>query len=143
MTEDQRRNPKIMVGIAGGLIAVIALFLVYQWMISSNTEDAAQPQAEPAPVQAAAPAEAAAPPAAPSEASTSVAPKLVEDNIVDAPVPEDSSLAKEEIAKLDDIQKQLNDQESTLKAQHADADQLIKLKEEQIKTLEAQMNAQQ
>ncbi|MCW1275537.1 hypothetical protein MXE30_09940, partial [Acinetobacter baumannii] len=33
-------------------------------------------------------------------------------------------------------------QEATLKAQHTDADQLIKLKEEQVKLLEAQVKQQ-
>ena len=46
---------------------------------------------------------------------------------------------KEEAAKLDDIQSQLKEQEDLLKAQHSDADQLIQLKEEQIKLLEAQL----
>ena len=68
--------------------------------------------------------------------------KLVEENITELPVPENASLAKEEIAKLDDIQSQLNDQETTLKQQHNDADELIKLKEEQIKLLEAQLAQQ-
>ena len=43
------------------------------------------------------------------------------------------------MAKLDDIQNQLNDQRALLKQQHNDADELIKLKEEQIKILEAQL----
>ncbi len=50
-----------------------------------------------------------------------------------------AALAKEEVAKLDDIQNQLNDQRALLKQQHNDADELIKLKEEQIKILEAQL----
>ena len=54
-------------------------------------------------------------------------------------MPENASLAKEEVAKLDDIQVQLNEQKATLDAQHSDADQLIQLKEEQIKLLEAQL----
>ncbi|HFF4773957.1 TPA: hypothetical protein ACGC33_002258, partial [Acinetobacter baumannii] len=48
----------------------------------------------------------------------------------------------EEVSKLNDIHRQLQDQEATLKAQHADADQLIKLKEEQVKLLEAQVKQQ-
>ena len=47
------------------------------------------------------------------------------------------------MAKLDDIQSQLNEQEAMLKAQHADADELITLKEEQIKLLEAQLAQKQ
>lgn len=52
------------------------------------------------------------------------------------------ALAKEEVSKLEDIHRQLKDQEATLKAQHADADQLTKLKEEQVKLLEAQLKQQ-
>ena len=46
------------------------------------------------------------------------------------------------VSKLEDIHRQLKDQEATLKAQHADADQLTKLKEEQVKLLEAQLKQQ-
>ena len=61
---------------------------------------------------------------------------------VDSTDPENASLAKEEVAKLDDIQSQLKEQEKSLQAQHKDADELVKLKEEQIKLLEAQLAAQ-
>ena len=64
---------------------------------------------------------------------------MVDEKILKAPVPENESLLKEEVAKLDDIQSQLNEQESMLKTQHTDADDLIALKEEQIKLLEAQL----
>lgn len=138
MFEDQRHSPKLLIGIIGGLIAVIALFLTYQWMIASNAEDLPPHQADAAPVKAA-PAETAKPPAAASEA-VSTAAKLADQDILQAPVPENAALAKEEIAKLEDIQSQLTEQEKTLKAQHTDADQLIKLKEEQIKLLEAQLS---
>lgn len=141
MIEDQRHSPKLLIGIAGGLAAVIVLFLAYQWIMSSNTENLPQHQTDLAPVQAA-PAAAAAPPAAASEASVNT-PKLIEDDVLQAPVPENASLAKEELAKLEDLQSQLSEQEQTLKAQHADADQLIKLKEEQLKLLEAQLAQKQ
>lgn len=141
MIEDQRHSPKLLIGIAGGLAAVIVLFLAYQWIMSSNTENLPQHQADLAPVQAA-PVAAAAPPAAASEASVNT-PKLIEDDVLQAPVPENASLAKEELAKLEDLQSQLSEQEQTLKAQHADADQLIKLKEEQLKLLEAQLAQKQ
>jgi hypothetical protein len=141
MIEDQRHSPKLLIGIAGGLAAVIVLFLAYQWIMSSNTENLPQHQADLAPIQAA-PAAATAPPAAASEASVNT-PKLIEDDVLQAPVPENASLAKEELAKLEDLQSQLSEQEQTLKAQHADADQLIKLKEEQLKLLEAQLAQKQ
>jgi hypothetical protein len=68
--------------------------------------------------------------------------ELVNETILKDKVPENASLAKEEVAKLEDIQKQLDDQQQNLTSQHADADQLIKLKEEQIKILEQQLAAQ-
>ena len=61
------------------------------------------------------------------------------EDLLKAPVPENPALAKEEVAKLDDIQNQLYDQHTLLKQQHNDSDELIKLKEEQIKILEAQL----
>ena len=135
MIEDRNHNPKLLIGIAGGLIAVIAIFLAYQWFIASNVENSPTYETElttPAQVKAK-PAEAV--PLAEVEPTQ----KLIEEDILQAPVPENASIAKEEIAKLDDIQLQLAEQENTLKAQHADADQLLKLKEEQIKLLEAQL----
>lgn len=135
MIEDRNHNPKLLIGIAGGLIAVISIFLAYQWFIASNVENSPTHETElttPAQVKAK-PAEAV--PLAEVEPTQ----KLIEEDILQAPVPENASIAKEEIAKLDDIQLQLAEQENTLKAQHADADQLLKLKEEQIKLLEAQL----
>ena len=65
--------------------------------------------------------------------------QLVDESILKTATPNDPALAKEEMAKLEDIQTQLHDQENILKAQHNDADQLITLKEEQIKLIEAQL----
>lgn len=65
--------------------------------------------------------------------------QLVDESILKTATPNDPALAKEEVAKLEDIQTQLHDQENILKAQHNDADQLITLKEEQIKLIEAQL----
>lgn len=143
MIEDQRNSPKLLIGIIGGIIAVIAAFLAYQWMAGSSAEGQ-PPQADSAPAAKAAPAQAKPAPAAPlQETAAAGTAKLVEEDILQAPVPANASLAKEEAAKLEDIQVQLKEQETALKAQHQDADQLIKLKEEQIKLLEAQLAAQQ
>ena len=46
------------------------------------------------------------------------------------------------MAKLEDLQVQLDGQAALLNAQHADADELIRLKEEQIQLLEAQLKQQ-
>ncbi|WP_111895269.1 hypothetical protein [Acinetobacter sp. MB5] len=79
-----------------------------------------------------------------TQSTSNQAPKqLVNSDVIKQPVPQNPSLAKEEVSKLEDIQKQLKQQESTLKAQHADADKLIQLKQEQIKLLEQQLAEQQ
>lgn len=69
-------------------------------------------------------------------------PPLVDDQLLNEPVHPAPALAKEEIAKLDDIQDQLKQQQALLQEQHASADKLIQLKEEQIKLLEAQLAQQ-
>ena len=68
--------------------------------------------------------------------------QLVEESIIKDPIPANDTLAKEEIAKLDDIHQQLKDQQNELKQQYTDVDTLVKLKEDQIKLLEAQLAAQ-
>lgn len=68
---------------------------------------------------------------------------LVDEKIVEQAIPQNESLAKDELAKLKDIQAQLDQQTTSLNAQHQDADQLIKLKQEQIKLLEAQLTQSQ
>lgn len=143
MQVDQRNNPKLLMGIIGGLTVLIALFLAYQWL-SSSTDGKSVHQEEMMATPAKPPV--AVPIQTESAASTPVAEtetiKLVEEDILESAVPENAALAKEEIAKLDDIQQQLNDQEKTLTQQHQDADELIQLKEEQIKLLEAQLAQQ-
>lgn len=70
-------------------------------------------------------------------------PSLVDDDqLLNEPVHPAPALAKEEIAKLDDIQNQLKQQQALLQEQHASADKLIQLKEEQLKLLEAQLAQQ-
>ncbi len=38
MTLDQRNSPKLLLGIMGGLVAIIALFLAYQWFFATSNE---------------------------------------------------------------------------------------------------------
>lgn len=142
MQLDTRNNSKLMWFIAGGLIVIIALASALFWLKADQDQTKIAPTAETK-----APPKAAAPPlaqpleqAATSEVTTHT---LVEPSILQEPVSENESLAKEEIAKLDDIGQQLKDQQQSLESQHADADQLIKLKEEQLKLLEQQLAAEQ
>ena len=134
MTEDQRHNPKLLWAIAGGLIVVIIAVFIFQWMGESDNTAPIETTPTTAPAAKSAPAEAT-----PLQDDEAEPKQLVTEDLLKAPVPENPALAKEEVAKLDDIQNQLNDQRALLKQQHSDADELIKLKEEQIKILEAQL----
>ncbi|WP_171550641.1 hypothetical protein [Acinetobacter sp. Ac_5812] len=147
MSTYQTENSKLLWMIIGGISIVVVLFLAVQWFLAQKDQQATtsaptQPVAEksvtPAPTEAAATAEEV------TTASSDVAApiQLVEESIVKAPLPANDSLAKEEIAKLDDIHQQLQDQQHDLKQQNSDVDTLLKLKEDQIKLLEAQIAAQ-
>ena len=139
MSVEQRNNPKLLMGIMGALVTVVALVLLYQWLNASSGEAERMYQEDIAAVPAAKPAAKTEEDTAAAKAPETIEAKaLVSNQLLDAPVPENASLVKEEVAKLDDIQVQLNEQKATLDAQHSDADQLIQLKEEQIKLLEAQ-----
>ncbi len=139
MSVEQRNNPKLLMGIMGALVTVVALVLLYQWLNASSGEAERMHQEDIAAVPAAKPAAKTEEDTAATKAAETIEAKaLVSEQLLDSPVPENASLAKEEVAKLDDIQVQLNEQKATLDAQHSDADQLIQLKEEQIKLLEAQ-----
>lgn len=141
MRLEQKNTSSLLWWITGGIVVLVGLYVAYAQFFTNS----APPQAEP-PVQIAKAAPVA--PAAPTQVSTSSATAaseplaLVDESILKAPVSENATMAKDEMAKLDDVQKQLTDQENTLTQQHQDADQLIKLKEEQIKLLEAQLAQQ-
>ena len=133
MTSDQRNSPKLLMGIIGGMVAIIVLFFAYQWFMSSSREVTTESESINSTVST---------PVKPSEPVHTLDEKtiqLVDESILKTATPNDPALAKEEVAKLEDIQTQLHDQENILKAQHNDADQLITLKEEQIKLIEAQL----
>ncbi len=113
-------------------------------MVFQKTETSApmvdpQPASVPAPEKTTNPSESSEPVV---QTQTANSQQLVNEDVLKQPIPAQESLAKEEVSKLNDIHRQLQDQEATLKAQHADADQLIKLKEEQVKLLEAQVKQQ-
>ena len=133
MASDQRHSPKLLMGIIGGMVVIIVLFFAYQWFMNSSSEVTTEPESINSSVST---------PVKPSEPVRTMDEKtiqLVDESILKTATPNDPALAKEEVAKLEDIQTQLHDQENILKAQHNDADQLIALKEEQIKLIEAQL----
>lgn len=133
MASDQRHSPKLLMGIIGGMVVIIVLFFAYQWFMNSSSEVTTEPESinssVPTPVK----------PSEPVRTMDEKTIQLVDERILKTATPNDPALAKEEVAKLEDIQTQLHDQENILKAQHNDADQLITLKEEQIKLIEAQL----
>lgn len=138
-------NSRLLWMIIGGISVVVVLFLAVQWFLTQPEQQPATMPAQPVAAQA---LETASPDttmtAAPviTEHQPAEPVKLVEESLVKAPLPANDTLAKEEIAKLDDIHAQLQDQQHELKQQHEDVDQMLKLKEEQIKLLEAQLAAQ-
>lgn len=138
MTLDQRNSSKLLWAIIGGLIVIVLVVLSYQWM-SQNQSAEATPEAELLSQPAAPAVKAKAEPAVQLE---EVPQQLVSEDILKQPVATNATLAKEEMAKLEDLQAQLDDQAALLNAQHADADELIRLKEEQIQLLEAQLKQQ-
>ena len=143
MTLDQRNSPKLLLGITGGLVAIIVLFLAYQWFFATSNEVLPEHEGTSLNTLAKPAASAEVKPTESVVATDEKTIQLVDEKILKAAVPENESLAKEEVAKLEDIQMQLKDQEAMLKVQHADADDLVALKEEQIKLLEAQLAQKQ
>ncbi len=144
MTLDQRNNSNLLWIIIGVILCLILGYAAYYFMTADAELIANEPatsEVKQAAPEAKAPASSAASEAE-MPASIATTPLITEDVLKEA-VPENESLAKEEIAKLQDLQTQLQDQETLLKAQHADADELIRLKEEQIKLLEKQLATQE
>lgn len=137
MAIKETTNSKKLLGIIGLLLLIVAGIFAYLNFASKQDENS---------IDTTTPASEAIAPNVSKEIPASKVVTLEESNsalvsadILKEAVPENASLAKEEVAKLNDIQNQLKDQEQILKEQHSDADQLIELKEEQIKLLEAQL----
>ena len=144
MNLDQRNNSKLIWMITAGLVIILSLIAVFFWLNNTNSTTEQTKQSVKPVTQTVTPP--VAQPLDTTAASTPITEShqtLVNESILKDEVPQNESLAKEEVARIDDIQKQLDEQAKILKSQHADADQLIKLKEEQIKLLEQQLSAQQ
>lgn len=146
MALDHSNNSKLMWVIVAGLVIIVTLAVVFLWMSSKDhpIEAASIETSEPVSETGAATLSNVALESA-SEATVALdtvtdTNALVSDNILKDEIPHNATFAKEEIAKLNDLQQQLQAQHETLKAQQSDADQLIALKEEQIKLLEEQLS---
>ena len=145
MSTYQTQNSKLLWMIIGGISVVVVLFLAVQWFLAQKEQQSTSTPTQPGTAKPVATVkqQAAVTPESTAASSEVTEPiQLVEESIIKDPLPANDSLAKEEIAKLDDIHQQLKDQQQELKQQHEDVDALLKLKEEQIKLLEAQIAAQ-
>lgn len=140
MALEQRDNSKLLWGIIAALVCIVALVAAYFW-ISTMQKDPINEKPATTVTAPVAPVTPKPPVAQPIEQAP-VTNTLIDEKVLKDPIPDTPVAAEEEVAKLDDLQQQLVDQESVLKEQHQSADDLIKLKEEQIKLLEQQLAEQ-
>ena len=131
MALEQRDNSKLLRGIIAALVCIVALVAAYFWMSAMHKAPLNEKTTQTAPTPVAQPIEQAPP-----------TQTLIDEKVLKDPIPDSPVVAEEEVAKLDDVHQQLIDQQGTLKEQHQGADDLIKLKEEQVKLLEAQLAQQ-
>lgn len=142
MSSYQNENSKLLWMIIGGISVVVVLIFAIQWFFSEKHQETSITPIQPAIEKTVTPSVTATTESAEVANETPASIQLVEESIVKDPIPANDTLAKEEITKLDDIHQQLKDQQQDLKQQHTDVDTLIKLKEDQVKLLEAQLAAQ-
>lgn len=142
MALEHNHNSKLMWIIVGSLAAIVSLAAFWLWytaQLPSNSQENITSETLITPKQE-----------QPVQTTTDIIKEeasintnaLVEEDILKDPIPQNLTLAQDEIAKLDDIQKQLAEKLNIIEAQKADADALIQLKEEQIRLLEEQLNTQ-
>ena len=113
MTPDHRQNPKLLWGIVSGLIVVIiAVWIIIQFFLTQN-ETLPTHQGDlinaPAPQTISENSEKATKPEVTDALSSDNV--LVDASIMTEEVTSNATLAKEEIARLEDIQLQLDEQE--------------------------------
>lgn len=155
--EKLKQNPKLQrIILASIMIIVLGAIVVWQFFSATSStstvaqEASSQPVSQPTvatepPVEPVTATEQGTsnPPTTTEEQTNTTSNALINEEVLKEPVSENPTLAKEEIAKLAELDKQLKTQEDTLKAQNDDAETLIRLKEEQIKILEAELAKQQ
>ena len=142
MSSYQNENSKLLWMIIGGISVVVVLIFATQWFLSEKHQEPSITLIKPAIEKTVTPSVTATTESAEVANETPAPIQLVEESIVKDPIPANDTLAKEEITKLDDIHQQLKDQQQDLKQQHTDVDTLLKLKEDQVKLLEAQLATQ-
>lgn len=137
-----------MLILAGVVLLILIAVLLYVTLFRESTPDvAAQPSTSPNEV-ASVPAPTTAPTSSAQPAPTAIAssilpdvgqPNINPDEILNADIPADPALVKEEIDRLADKGKQLGEQEKIVKEQLAMMEELTIAKAEQIALLEAQI----
>lgn len=142
MSSYQNENSKLLWMIIGGISVVVVLIFAIQWFFSEKHQETSITSIQPAIEKTVTPSVTATTESAEVANEIPAPIQLIEESIVKDPIPANDTLAKEEITKLDDIHQQLKDQQQDLKQQHTDVDTLLKLKEDQVKLLEAQLAAQ-
>lgn len=124
-------------GAAAVLLLVIAILIGF-WLGRSSQPNTQEPAAVPSVA------------AAPTHEPTLLPPVITDplaapvtmddlDPLLTAPLPTDPALAAEEVDRLSDEQQRLAAQKQTLSQQVTDSNQLIELKAEQIRLLEAEL----
>lgn len=144
------RTNKLVLIIMAAIAAVILLVILAVYLVnsSSNSNQTSSSTVNNTSVNANAPvtsevvisettATDLATPEAPEQTDNFAA--LVDESLLEQPTNTDPALAKDELVQLNDIQTQLNEQKEMIEQQHADADKLIKLKEQQLLALEKQL----
>ena len=131
---DNKKKQQLLLG---GLLCVVLLAVVAYLFLNSNTP-------EPAPVAVTPPAPAQIEPPAPTEQTPSILPNnnvpaVNPDEILNAEIPEDPALVKEEIDRLNDTGARLDEQGKIIEEQLTLMEDLTTAKAEQIALLEKQI----
>lgn len=142
MAVDQANSSKLLWKISGALSAMVIVAAAFMYLQNQDQQKPIEQNVPSAQMKSTPKTEVQAPVVEPTPETPIVDDKaLVKESILTDAVPQNASIAKEEIAKLEDIQDQLLTQQDMLAEQSENAEQLIQLKEEQIKILEEQLSA--
>lgn len=142
MSHQPRHRSNLLWPILGILLVIVMAISAYVawWLPQTQHKPVTQSQTAQNPTQ---PASHVAIEHAASEAFVPTPNAvLIDESVLQEDIPTEPSLAKEEIAKQEDLQQQLQTQEKMLQQQNLTADELIRLKEQQIELLEAQLRQQ-
>ncbi len=126
-------NRLLLLGALGGAMAILLLviaILIGYWLGRTSQPNAVQPT------------QTAHTPSSPATPASLLPAVVTDDPLIATPLPADPALAAEEIDRHSDQQQQLTTQKQTLSQQVTDSNQLIELKAEQIRLLEAELAKQ-